>query len=295
MNQGGRFEKIFGYEYYLVYRPDMHRMLLKRAMDLGARILVDHKVVSYRHVDDLEDTSSPHGEVVACSNGALFYADLVVAADGAKSKLNAAVLGEDVSAVPTGDSAWRGTLRRDQLMNDPALDDLHLDQGLVVWLGPDCHVVGYFMHGGELYNLVILVPDDEMDKEKWRLKGDMNKLRRQFAGWDWRLRRILEKIDSSFIWNLHERPMLKRWVHPSGNLVLLGDAAHPMLPYVGQGAASALEDAVVLAECLQVGLAHDWSMRKSLDVYQRLRMPRALLMREAGWRNRHHFHMPDGE
>ena len=106
---------------------------------------------------------------------------------------------------------------------------------------------------------------------------------------------MLSKIEQSYVWKLRDRPELERWVHPKGNLVLLGDAAHPMLPYVAQGASSAVEDAAVLAECLEHVEPGTRDLRPVLQVYERIRKPRAFRMKEAARANRAHNHMPDGK
>ena len=287
-NADNLIEKMYGVPYYQIHRADLHAMLLARAKELGANVHTHSVVEKY------ECGTKERRDSVTTTDGRRFEADLIVAADGCKSILANIVLGEKRPATPTGDSAYRALLTREQI-SDPDLADLQLEQGSVVWMGPDSHVVGYLVRGGENYNLVIIVPDSEEEtkEESWKLPGDMQRLRNFFRNWDWRLRKILNKIESSYIWNLRDRPALERWLHPHGNLVLLGDSAHPMLPYVAQGASSAAEDAAALAECLTF-INEQRSLRDVLEVYQRLRIPRALGMRNAARSNRDFFQMPDG-
>lgn len=292
LNEHDRFENAFGSKYYYIHRADLLDMLVGRARELGVTILTNHDVVRYEHAVD--DANSLPPEKVVCKNGLEFHADVVVAADGAKSRLCEFVLGQRVPAIPTGDSVYRALLPSDQLDED-ILESLQLDKGSVIWLGPQSHVVGYFVRGGSFYNIVAVEPDDQTDEETWKLPGDPERLRTYFERWDPRLRRMLAKVDVSYIWNLRDRPMLDRWLHPEGNMVLLGDSAHPMLPYVGQGAASAVEDAAALSESLKYAVEHGVALRTVLDVYQEVRRPHTHAMREAARKNRGYFQMADGK
>ena len=290
LNLNNRMRNVFGVDYFHVHRADLHRMLLDRARELGVQIETGRTVELYQHAP----MSGLKPEKIVCKDGTVFYGDVVVAADGAKSTLCQHVLGQRVPASPTGDSAYRALLSREQIM-DPIFEDLELHKGSVVWLGPGRHVVGYPVRGGSSYNLVILVPTDldSAGEESWKLKGDMVKLREQFEGWDYRLCKLLDMVEDSYVWNLYDRPVLDRWLHPQGNLVLLGDSAHPMLPYVAQGAASAAEDGAALAECLSA-LSEQRDIRSVLEVYENIRKPRTSEMREAGRKNQRYFHVPDG-
>jgi salicylate hydroxylase len=292
----GRMEREFGYIYYYAHRADLQSMLLSRATELSVNILTDCHVFEYEYQSQLPGQDSLP-EVLLSSEGHHFRADLVIAADGARSRLTKFVIGQDLPARPTGDCAYRALIPRELVMAEPTLQDLHIEDGTMVWLGPGRHVVGYFVRGGSAYNIVALVPEDggtAVQEESWKILGDVTELQKQFQYWDPRLRSIIGLVDHSYVWSLRERPMLDRWLHPKGNLVLLGDAAHPMLPYVGQGAASAMEDSVALAECLRHGVAHGWELRKSMQVYEDIRRPRTNHMREAGQKNRDYFHLPDG-
>lgn len=286
-NEDDRMTKNYGCPYYHIHRADLHAMLLARAKELGAHIQINSSVKKY------ECRTGERRDAVITTDGQRFEADLIIAADGAKSGLATYVLGERRPAIPTGDSAYRGLLTREQILHLD-LADLELDKGSIIGCGPNSHVVGYLVRGGRSYNLVIIVPDTETNEESWKLRGDMQKLKKHFENWDWRLQKMLSMIPSTIIWNLRDRAALGRWLHPDGNLVLLGDSAHPMLPYIAQGASSAAEDAGALAECLTF-VDDQTTLRDVLDVYQKLRIPRALGMRNAARKNREYFHMPDGE
>jgi salicylate hydroxylase len=159
-------------------------------------------------------------------------------------------------------------------------------------MGPERHIVGYYVCGGSMYNLVILVPDED-GVESWKTPGDMVKLREQSKDWDPRVRKILSMVSESLIWRLRDRQALEGWLNPERNLVLLGDAAHPMLPYIAQGASSAIEDAVALATCLDF-VDGKKGIRDVLKVYEELRILRTLRMRDSARANEEYFHFPDG-
>ncbi|OBT64250.1 hypothetical protein VE03_06886 [Pseudogymnoascus sp. 23342-1-I1] len=261
-------------------------MLYDKAIQNGAVVLAGKRAVGYEHL--------PTGRgVVNCADGSRFEGSLVVGADGQRGLMKDIVAGEMVESEATGDAAYRALLPA-EVMDDPIFASLELRKYATTWLGPGRHLVSYYVSGGAYYNVVILVPDNP-GEESWKKIGDMNALRKQFVDWDPRVQKLLELVDNSYVWKLRDRPALKRWLHPEGNLVLLGDAAHPMLPYVAQGAASAVEDAAALATCLDfINEKTGRDLRNVLNVYESLRKPRTQGMREAARRNMEYFHMPDG-
>lgn len=288
VNAGDKMKNSYGSEYFHIHRNDLHRMLLGRARELGVTVFIGKTVVSYEYLQ-----SGSKRDQVTLKDGSKHVADLIIAADGIRSTLSSYVVGEPVQSSPTGDSAYRALLTKEQMAH-PELADLELSTYATSWIGPNRHIVGYYVSGGDYYNLVVIVPDEQAGEESWKLRGDMGKLRSQFEDWDPRIRLMLSMIDKSFIWKLRDRPALKRWVHPRGNLVLLGDAAHPMLPYIAQGAASAAEDAVALVACLKYATKQG-SIRDVLKVYEALRLPRTQAMRDKAQANREYYHYPDGE
>jgi salicylate hydroxylase len=138
------------------------------------------------------------------------------------------------------------------------------------WLGAGKHFLVYPVRAGELINYVGFVPTDEQMKESWSAAGDPAALAGEFAGWDPMVEAIIAHVTTTFRWGLYDREPLATWT--SGRLALLGDAAHPMLPHVGQGANQAIEDAVALATVLSC--ANRGSVRRALLVYESLRRER---------------------
>jgi salicylate hydroxylase len=159
-----------------------------------------------------------------------------------------------------------------------------------LWLGPERHFVHYPISGGRLVNVVAIVPAGDWREESWTADGAIADLSAEFSGWDERVQRLIASASSTKRWALYDRNPLQRWA--SGRIALLGDAAHAMLPFFAQGAAQALEDAFVLAGCLQGVRSAD--VPRALQRYEAIRRPRAsqvqLMSRGREVRN----HLPDG-
>lgn len=195
-------------------------------------------------------------------NGVTDEFDGVVAADGIHSAVRAFVT-QPTPPVSSGSIAYRGLVRADQLSEWP--------EGIAqLWMGDGKHFLTYPVRSGELINYVGFVPSDERVKESWSAHGDPDALRADFAGWDPRVEGLLDIVDSCFWWGLYDREPLARWSH--GRITLLGDAAHPMLPHLGQGANQAIEDAVTLGVVLR-GVDGD-SVEERFERYEGLRRER---------------------
>jgi salicylate hydroxylase len=117
-----------------------------------------------------------------------------------------------------------------------------------MWLGKGKHFLVFPLRAGKIINYVGFVPADQEMKESWTAPGDPDQLRKEFTGWDPRIGKLLSKVDKTFRWALNDRDPLPTWT--KGRLSLLGDAAHPMLPHLGQGANQSIEDGMALATIL---------------------------------------------
>lgn len=199
---------------------------------------------------------------VSFANGAVAEADIVVGADGIHSELRPHVFPPS-RPVFSGSVAYRGAVPYERVAHLP-------NNAWLMWLGKGKHFLAFPLRAGTLINYVGFVPADEEMKESWSAPGDPDVLRREFSGWDPRIEKLLAKVQMTFRWALYDREPLPSWTN--GRLALLGDAAHPMLPHLGQGANQSIEDGMALATIL----AH--SDRKSapaaLLAYERLRRER---------------------
>jgi salicylate hydroxylase len=139
-----------------------------------------------------------------------------------------------------------------------------------MWLGKGKHFLAFPVRAGTIINYVGFVPADEEMKESWSAPGDPDILRREFAGWDPRIEELLKEVQATFRWALYDREPLPTWT--KGRLSLLGDAAHPMLPHLGQGANQSIEDGMALATIL--GRVDGKAAPAALLAYERLRRER---------------------
>ena len=199
---------------------------------------------------------------VKFANGAAAEADVVVAADGIHSELRPYVFPPS-KPVFHGTLSYRGLVSRERLPNWP------MDRWQM-WAGPSRHFLVFPVRHGTMVNYVGFVPADGDMLESWSAPGDPELLRREFEGWDPRIGSVLKQVDKTFRWALYDREPLPTWT--KGRLTLLGDAAHPMLPHLGQGANQSIEDGMALATILARVDAS--AVPASLLAYERLRRER---------------------
>ncbi len=235
-----------------MHRADLLELL---AAGLPAGIVhTGHRAVGFEQTAELAR--------VTFANGATAQADVVVGADGIHSELRPHVFPPS-RPVFHGTISYRGLVRRERMPDWP-MDRWEM------WAGPSKHFLVVPVRHGTMVNYVGFVPTDEEMKESWSAPGDPAVLRREFEGWDARIGRVLDQVESTFRWALYDREPLPTWTR--GRLTLLGDAAHPMLPHLGQGANQSMEDGMALATILaQVDSA---GVPAALLAYERLRRER---------------------
>lgn len=216
------------------------------------------------------------GAHLTFENGNVAHADVVIAADGINSVLQKHVV-EPSPPEYAGFRAYRGLLPADKLPE-------WRPEAHQVWMGDGKHFMVFPVRSGELLNYVGFVPTTSETAESWSAVGDRDELAASFAGWDPRVTYLLEKVETCFWWGLYDRKPLGTWVN--GRLALLGDAAHPMLPHLGQGANQAIEDGTALAVILQA-CAQDasLSLEDALKRYEALRQPRTSMVQAEARKN----------
>ena len=210
--------------------------------------------------------------------------DLVVACDGVKSQTRVKLFGDPQPRF-SGHNAWRF------LVPTSSLDlPKHLFDDSVVWAGKGCHAVTYALRGGSLLNVVAITEQSEELAEGWRQEGQRELLAKQFATMGPMFQQLVKAAPQPlYQWGLYTRLPLPRWHR--NNVVLLGDAAHAMLPSQAQGAAQAIEDAWVLAKSLEgQGLGKGQDLSEGLKTYYRLRQPRTTRIAARSARNVGVFH-----
>lgn len=223
----------YGAPYFMIHRADLHGVLADavRALQPDA-IRLAARCVGF---DDDRSRVTLH-----LANGARIAGDAIVGADGVHSRIRNILAGDD-KAEFTGCMAWRGLVPAAQL---PPHMRRHVG---VNWVGPGGHVINYFLRGGAIFNFVGIVEHD-WRVESWTEKGSRADCAADFAGWHEDIHAIIRNIDQPYKWALLGRTPLTRFSR--GRVTLLGDAAHPTLPMLAQGANMAIEDGMVLARCV---------------------------------------------
>ncbi|MBT4378135.1 MAG: hypothetical protein HOD26_04880 [Gammaproteobacteria bacterium] len=206
--------------------------------------------------------------------------DLLVGADGIHSVISARLWGE-VKPRFTGNIAWRALVPAERLPTDTILPMS------TAWWGPGKHFVHYYVRSGELINCVCVVEKEGWAVESWSERGDYNELKSDFTGWHSDIQQLIDHADrdSLFKWALYDRAPMPRW--GKGRVTLLGDASHPTLPFMAQGAAMAIEDAAVLAGCL----SDRNDIPQALARYEDLRRDRTAGIQRGSRRNATVFHL----
>jgi salicylate hydroxylase len=266
-------EKLHGAPYYQVHRADVHSLLAGKVLELKAdAIQLNCRVIGFEE--------NVRGVKLRLSDGTLVPGDLLIGADGLKSVICQQIVG-NVAATYTGDAAWRITVPVECLPRN------FMEPVMMVWMGPGRHVVAYYLRAGALLNFVGLVETDEVSEESWTAKFPWERFKADFAGWHADIQTVIDAADREgcYRWSLHYRPAIRNW--STRRATLLGDAVHPTLPYLAQGACMAIEDGAVLARALdQMG-----SIADALQLYQRNRVDRAERIVNQSTANRTLFHL----
>ena len=235
-----------------MHRADLVEMLAS-ALPAGA-VHTGHRCIGFEQYGNLAR--------VSFANGASAEADIIIAADGIHSELRPHVFASS-QPVFSGSVAYRGLVPHDRVPDWPT-------DRWQMWLGKGRHFLAFPVRAGKLINYVGFVPTDEQMKESWSAPGDPDVLRQAFAGWDPRIGQLLKEVQLTFRWALYDREPLPVWIRQ--RLCLLGDAAHPMLPHLGQGANQSIEDGMALATIL--ARADRTTAPQALLAYERLRRER---------------------
>jgi 2-polyprenyl-6-methoxyphenol hydroxylase-like FAD-dependent oxidoreductase len=230
---GEAFVERYGYPYIVAHRRDLLDALLERCRKEPTIELLNGYALSAVQVDEANVIAEFH-------NGQTITADMIVGADGIKSVVRALI--DDETPVPSGHVAYRGTVPTATVADFVDREDIAL------WIGPGLHLMQYPIRSGELYNQVAVIESDRFARgeDDW---GNRDELEEKFAGMCPAVRRSVSFIEPDRGTLISDREPSATWSH--GRAVLMGDAAHAMLQYLGQGACQALEDAVVLAEELE--------------------------------------------
>ncbi|MBL9061970.1 FAD-dependent monooxygenase [Tabrizicola sp.] len=259
-----------GQGYHFLHRADLIELLLHAATEAGVTIRLLSRI-------DAVDLNGPH-PAVALDSGERLDTPLLIGADGLHSKTRAALNGAETPFF-TRQVAWRAVIPCEP--GAAPVAEVHM--------GPGRHLVSYPLRNGTLRNIVAIEERDKWAEESWTLRDDAITLRVAFEGFAPRVRGWLDRVEDPWLWGLFRHKVAESWVKPTGQggVAILGDAAHPTLPFLAQGASMGLEDAWVLAQSLAT---HD-SPAAALTAYQSARKPRTTRIVAAANANARAYHL----
>lgn len=257
-----------GRDFRLLHRADLIALLLEGARGAGAELRLLQRI-------ETVDLTGARPRIVT-AQGAVLTPDLLIGADGLHSHTRAALNGA-AAAVFTGQVAWRAVLPEAEAEDTAALAEVHM--------GPGRHLVSYPLRGGRQRNIVAVEERSRWAEESWTLRDDPMDLRLAFETFSPRVRGWLDRVEEVHLWGLFRHPVARHWHGP--RTAILGDAAHPTLPFLAQGANMALEDAWVLAGCLA---RHD-TPEAAFAAYQQARAARCARIVAASTANARAYHL----
>lgn len=256
----GAAEVSWGARYITAHRKDLHDLLKSlipvAAMHLGAQCV--------------DCVALPKGALARFADGHEVEADVIIGADGIHSAVRKSLFGADAPRF-THQMAWRCMVPAEYLPARVGPDRaVPLDRGdYIGWLGPDGHVICYPICGGRIINVFAGHISETWVNESWAVPSSQGELLAAYTGWNEALLGMLSHVGDVYKWGIYDRDPLSRWTQ--GTITLLGDAAHPMMPTLAQGAAVTIEDGYVLGECLA---RHRDNAIAGLALYESLRRPR---------------------
>ncbi|OXG54451.1 salicylate hydroxylase [Cryptococcus neoformans] len=276
-------EKEFGYPFYVVHRSALQKCLVTGAMDSGVVKLHLGKLIKEWDFDNNRFfvTSRDQANGTANGNGSTgewVEGDVILASDGVKSKARGAMLkrkGEEDHVEDTGQAAYRIIVKRSMINEDPELLPFFTGSHSYRWIGEKRHIIAYPIASHELFNMSTAHPDRRfVEADSWTASGSKEEMLDMFHDFCPRVQKLLRTVSEESVleWKLRVHTPLSHWV--DGNTALVGDACHPTLPHLAQGAAQAVEDAAVLGVVLSKIKSKE-EIHKALLVYQALRKPRA--------------------
>lgn len=263
----------YGHPFSFFHRADLHTALLRGVQKLAPDAI---RLNSRCEAIDLSGAKP----VVVLQNGERVAGDLVVGADGVHSRVRVPIAGPDQARF-SGLYAWRGVIPVAKLPS-------HLRALVGVnWVGPGRHVVQYPLRRGELVNFVGIVEGQGWKQESWTQQGSLADCLKDFEGWHEDVQTMIRSVEVHYKWAFMAREPLQQW--SSGAVTLLGDAAHPTLPFLAQGAAMAIEDGYVLSRALA---AHRDNLQQALASYEAARVQRTSAIVRGSNENTSRFHNP---
>jgi len=266
---GASAEARYGRPYWQFHRADLLAVLAEGAQAAGVELIFGHR---------LAEVSQKDTRVFArFSNETTAEADCLIGADGVRSVVRGLAL-QGRPAEFTGQVAWRGLVPADRLPKGL------FENAAQVFMGKGRHFVAYPLRDGTLINFVAVEERAGWADEGWSIPDSPENLRAAFQGFAPPVQALLEQVDETFLWGLFNHPVLPHW--SNGRIGLVGDACHPMLPFLAQGAVMGLEDAYVLAQALDAK-----GIEKGFQAYEATRKARATRVQKGAARNAWSYHL----
>jgi len=269
---GKSAEQTYGAPYYHFHRSDLLNLLLQAAKTQPLiQLKLNSRIESIEQIDD---------SVRVLVNGETHTGSALIGADGIHSKVRESLFGAE-SPTFTGNVAWRA------LVPTSSLPANLIQPAATAWWGPGKHFVHYYVRGGTMVNCVCVVESKEWQDESWNINGHFPDLAAEFADWHPTINTLLANANKKnlYKWGLFDRPPMAQW--SIGRITLLGDACHPTLPFMAQGAAMAIEDAAVIAGCLN----QTQDPTSAFLRYEKLRKKRTAMIQQLSRRNAKVFHL----
>ena len=271
---GQASEAAFGFPYFHLHRADFHAVLADALAAVApGSVHLGAKVTGF--------SQSGAGVTVTTEAGESVSGDVLVGCDGIHSAIRTQLFGPDAPRF-TGCVAWRA------IVPVGALPPGHVRPVSSNWIGRGGHFVHYYVRRGELVNCVGIIEQDEWQAESWSSEGAMAGFLDDFKDWHEDVQILMRQAESCYRWGLFDRDPMPKW--SQGRVTLLGDACHPMLPFMAQGAVMAIEDANTLAQCLASAAA---AYPSALQRYEYLRRERTATVQQMSRDNIQFFHNAD--
>lgn len=271
--------------WWVVHRAHLHEGLVKIAEKNGAKLLINSRV---EHID-FQDGKKV---TVTTQAGKKHTFDFLIGSDGVNSVVRKTLFPEVKPAPPTNNCAYRAIVPYSQIREDPVAKELIDKLTMEVWMADKSYIITYPISAGKDFNLVL---SHHIDRAIDKVEDiDMNDLRKEYANYDPRIKRIVDMIPEAQRWPLLVTGPLKSWSSPQKNAVLMGDAAHSMVNHMAQGAATSMEDGAFLGRCIAQVVRGRITLAQAVAIYEKARMPLAFQKQQVSFLNGAIWHLPDG-